>query len=127
MKVTVIAQKSTRYRSKLYRKGESFDVSARTARLYGALGRARLAAEDSLSSSSPPAPVAQIDPAQALQPAPAPAAIVEPAPDTDAIVALRAEYAALMEMPADRRWGEARLGSEIEAIKTTRAQAGNLL
>lgn len=105
MAVTITALKSTRYRGRLYRKGESFKVeSDRTARIYGTLGRARIAAEDVLGDpiSSVVVEVQQVSP-------------------PDPLAALRAEYEALAGSAPDGRWSEARLRSEIDDFKALHA------
>jgi hypothetical protein len=109
MKVTVVAQKSTRHSGKLYRKGESFDVPPRTARIYGALGRARLAAEAELGDPLPARPPRE----QTQAAAAVPARTSEP----DPLAGLRAEYQALIGETPDRRWGEARLRNAIRDHK----------
>lgn len=102
--ITVIAQKSTRYRSKLYRKGKRFEVPPQTARLYGALGRARLAAEAELG-----------DPLPSRMPQDRPPAAPMPPRDAgpDPLAHLREEYEGITGLAPDKRWGEARLRTEI--------------
>lgn len=104
MKVTVVAQKSTRHRGKLYRKGETFAVPPQTARVFGALGKARLVAEAELGDPLPARPPRDVPPAPRT---------VEP----DPLAGLRSEYEALTGAAPDRRWGEARLRSGIRDHK----------
>lgn len=122
MKVTVIAQKSTRHRGRKVRKGERFSVDPRTARVFGALGRARIAAEAELGDPLPARPPRD------LPPAPAAAPPRSGAPDP--LAALRAEYEALIGEVPDRRWGEGRLRSAIRDHKDATVAAsptGDLL
>lgn len=108
MKVTVVAQKPTRYCGRKIRKGESFAVDPRTARVFGVLGRARLAAEAGLNDPLPLPP----------QPKPQPAVAVPPRiSEPDPLAGLRAEYQSLIGEVPDRRWGEARLRSAIRDHK----------
>jgi hypothetical protein len=109
MKVTVVAQKSTRHRGKLYRKGQTFNVPPRVARVFGALGKARLVAEAQLGDPLPARPPRDVPPANA----PAVSPPVEP----DPLAGLRAEYRALIGEVPDRLWGEARLRSAIRDHK----------
>jgi hypothetical protein len=108
MKVTVVAQKSTRHRGKLYRKGQTFQLPPRVARVFGALGKARLAAEAGLNDPLPLPPPPRPQPAAAVPPR-----ISEP----DPLAGLRAEYQTLIGEVPDRRWGEARLRSAIRDHK----------
>lgn len=105
MAVTVTALKPTRYRGRLYRKGESFKVeSDRTARIYGTLGRAHIAREAVLG-----------DPISAV------ALEVQQVSPPDQLAALRAEYETLAGSAPDGRWGEARLRSEVDDFKALHA------
>jgi hypothetical protein len=109
LKVTVVAQKSTRHRGKLYRKGQTFNVPPRVARVFGALGKARLAAEAELGDPLPARPPRDLPPV----PAPSVPRLVGP----DPLAGLRTEYEALIGEVPDRRWGEARLRSAIRDHK----------
>jgi hypothetical protein len=109
MKVTVVAQKPTRYRGRKIRKGETFAVDPRTARVFGALGRARLAAEAELGDPLPAR--------RPLDPAPVHVPAVPNPVDPDPLAGLRAEYEALTGSAPDRRWGDARLRTAIRDHK----------
>jgi hypothetical protein len=116
MKVTMVALKPTRHRGRKLRKGESFEAEPRTARVFGALGRARLAAEAALNTGLPnAAPVAVANPPiNSSAPAPVETAV-------DPLADLRAEFEGITGQVPDRRWGESRLRTEIRDRRDRRA------
>jgi hypothetical protein len=97
-RVTMIAIRPMRYGTRRLRAGDAFDATAGDARIFQAVGMARDAPAQVVSTRMP---------------GQAPTSATEPVLTTWDIDGLRADYEAKTGLKADRRWGVERLRAEI--------------
>jgi hypothetical protein len=108
MKTKLVALKSFRYRTRRLRAGDEFAASPMEARVMKAIKRAVDAPVRSERA------FVETVVAKAVETFPK---RTDDAAAVDRLEAIRTEYQEISGQPADRRWGEARIRSEIDALR----------